>query len=427
MIDQPPRRRSNGLVNLFVFLVALLLPLIALEIFLRVRGADTRSWTMPNSVIGWSYVPGAHYEHVSAEQCPGWKTSGRINSKGLRDRDFAYEKPPGTFRILALGDSFTEAFQFDVEKTWTKLLEAQLNEDGRRSEVINCGRSGMGTTTEWLFFESEGKKYQPDLVLLLFIPNDFQDNSKRVALATAYGPYLKPSGDVYVLDDSFLQSRDYRMRQWMTSLKRASYVVSAGMDRYASLRASRAAKNAGHAGDAPVDTAAREGLGPSWTEEDFLWVQDPSEEWIEAARITQEALRRLNRAVADDGAVFAVVNGTTRIQVHPDEIARVAAKHPDWNLDGPQRFLLESAATEGFAYHDLVPEFRREAASTGQYLHGCPENSGEGHWNERGHQLAAQLIAKFLEGILVAPSSPVADSSAAVDSSAAADSSGGFR
>ncbi|HET9888595.1 MAG TPA: hypothetical protein VFR10_13895, partial [bacterium] len=346
MSEQPARRRSSGFVNLLVVLVALLLPLIALEVYLRVRGADTRSWTMPNSVIGWSYVPGAHYEHVSAEQCPGWRTSGRINSKGLRDRNFDYEKPPGTFRILALGDSFTEAFQFDVEKTWTKLLEAQLNRDGIHAEVINCGRSGMGTTTEWLFFQNEGKKYEPDLVLLLFIPNDFQDNSKRVALATAYGPYLKPAGDAYVLDTSFLQSRDYRMRKWMTSLKRVSYVVSAGMDRYASMRASRAAKNAGHAGDAPVNIAAREGLGPSWTEEDFLWVQNPSEEWIEAARITQEALRRLHRAVADDGAIFAVVNGTTRIQVHPDEIVRVAAEHPNWNLDGPQRFLLESAAIE---------------------------------------------------------------------------------
>lgn len=394
--------------------VALLLPLLALEIFLRVRGADTRSWTMPNSVIGWSYVPGAHYEHVSAEQCPGWKTSGRINSKGLRDREYAYEKPAGTLRILALGDSFTEAFQFDVEKTWTKLLEARLNEDGLRAEVINCGRSGMGTTAEWLFFESEGRRYHPDLVLVLFIPNDFQDNSKRVALATAYGPYLTPSAGGYVVDNGFLQSRDYRMRKWMTSLKRASYVVSAGMDRYASLRASRAAKKAGRGGGAPVNTAAREGLGPSWTEEDFLWVQNPSEEWLEAARITQEALRRLHRAAAAEGAKLVVINGTTRIQVHPDEIARVAAAHPDWNLDGPQRFLLETAAEVGFAYHDLVPEFRREAAARGEYLHGCPENSGEGHWNEHGHQLAAQSIAKFLEGILVAaPSGSVADSTAA--------------
>jgi hypothetical protein len=132
-----------------------------------------------------------------------------------------------------------------------------------------------------------------------------------------------------------------------------------------------------------------------WTENDFLWVQDPAEEWLEAARITQEALRRLHRAVTDEGAGFVLVNGTTRIQVHPNEIARVAAAHPEWNLDGPQRFLAETAAESRFAYYDLVPGFR-EAASDGVYLHGCPENGGEGHWNERGHQLAAESIARFL-------------------------------
>jgi len=99
-------------------------------------------------------------------------------------------------------------------------------------------------------------------------------------------------------------------------------------------------------------------------------------------------------------------------------MARVATEHPAWNLDGPQRFLLETAAEDGFAYHDLVAEFRREAAARGEYLHGCPENSGEGHWNERGHQLAAQSIAKFLEGILsAAPPGSVADSSVAAESS----------
>ena len=142
-----------------------------------------------------------------------------------------------------------------------------------------------------------------------------------------------------------------------------------------------------------MNTAAREGLGPSWTEEDFLWVQNPSEEWLEAARITQEALRRLHRAADAEGAKLVVINGTTRIQVHPDEIARVAAAHPDWNLDGPQRCLLETAAEVGFAYHDLDREFRREASARGEYLHGCPENSGEGAWKEHGHQLAAQSLA----------------------------------
>ncbi len=226
-------------------LAALLLPLVVLEIVLRVRGDDTRSWTRPDPVIGWSSIPGARYVHVPAEKCVGWGSSGRINAHGLRDRDIAYEKPPGTVRILALGDSFTEAFQFPLERTWTKLLEARLNarDDGRHYEVINAGRSGMATTTEWLWFTNEGKKYDADLVLLLFIANDFQENSKKLALATAYGPYLVPApGGSFVLDNSFRESKDYRMRTWMTPWKRASFVISAGLDRYSAFRASNAAE-----------------------------------------------------------------------------------------------------------------------------------------------------------------------------------------
>jgi hypothetical protein len=399
-VAEEPRtalRRRRPLADALLVLAALLLPLVALEGFLRIKGVDTRSWTRPNEVLGWSYIPGAHYEHVSAEHCPGWKSSGRMNSKGLRDREFATEKPAGALRILALGDSFTEAFQFDLEKTWTKLLEARLNSGGAAwssVEVINCGRSGMGTTHEWLFYESEGRNYDADIVLLLFIPNDFQENSKRLALATAYGPYLVPSADGYVLDRSFLQSKDYRMRTWMTSWKRASYLVSAGIDRYAKYRAAQAAKR--RVGDRAVDVAAREGLGPSWTEEDFLWVENPSAEWLEAARITQEVLRRLHQEITADGAQLILVNGTSRIQVHPDEIARIRSAHPHWNLDGPQRYLEESVAANGFLYHDLVPEFRATAATERIYLHGCAENQGEGHWNERGHALAAESIAAFL-------------------------------
>jgi hypothetical protein len=326
-----------------------------------------------------------------------------MNSHGLRDREYDYEKPPGTVRILALGDSFTEAFQFDLERTWTKLLEERLNGrgDGRRYEVINAGRSGMATTHEWLFYSHEGKKYDPDLVLLLFIVNDFQENSKKLALATAYGPYLVPSPDGgYVLDTSFRESRDYRMRTMMTPWKRASFVVSAALDRYSAFRAANAAKRQAKArGEDPgtIDVAGRRGLGPSWSEEDFLWVENPTPEWLEAAHITQEALRRLDREVDASGARLVVINGTSRIQVRPSEVERVAAEKPTWNLDRPQTYVAEVAAQEGFDFFDLVPEFRAFSLAPGDVLlHGCVENRGEGHWSAEAHRLAAERIEAHL-------------------------------
>src|SRR5262249_13886526 len=64
-----------------------------------------------------------------------------FNSLGLRDREFPFGKPPGTFRILVLGDSYPEGVQVPVEQTFPKQLERMLatREPGRPFEVINAG------------------------------------------------------------------------------------------------------------------------------------------------------------------------------------------------------------------------------------------------------------------------------------------------
>ena len=66
----------------------------------------------------------------------GWNTSLRgeystyikINSKGLRGQEYDYRKGEDTYRILVLGDSFTAGLQVPEEATFSKLLEAQLQQ-----------------------------------------------------------------------------------------------------------------------------------------------------------------------------------------------------------------------------------------------------------------------------------------------------------
>lgn len=105
----------------------------------------------------------------------------RVNSQGLRDIERSYQKPLGTFRILALGDSFTEAHSVQREERFTTLIESMLsNAAGRkgRIEVLNGGTDGYSTDQELLFFLEEGRKYQPDVVLLMLYPeNDVYDNA----------------------------------------------------------------------------------------------------------------------------------------------------------------------------------------------------------------------------------------------------------
>src|SRR5262249_2400221 len=92
-----------------------------------------------------------------------------------------YGKLEGTFRILVLGDSFVEAMHVPLAATFGHVLQELLASDGRagrRIEIITAGVSGYGTASEVLYFEREGKRYEPDLVLLAFYPgNDVKNNS----------------------------------------------------------------------------------------------------------------------------------------------------------------------------------------------------------------------------------------------------------
>lgn len=119
--------------------------------------------------------PGSTFWHTSVDG--SWKFA--TNSKGMRDtREFSYEKPAGTLRVLALGDSHTQGYEVRQDATFSAVLERYLAKHGRRAEVINAGVSGFSTAEELLYLENEGYKYQPDVVVLGFFANDFEDNLK---------------------------------------------------------------------------------------------------------------------------------------------------------------------------------------------------------------------------------------------------------
>lgn len=97
----------------------------------------------------------------------------RINSHGLRDREYTYEKAEGVYRILIVGDSVTYAQEVPLEQTWHELLESRLNQsDGRTVEIIAAGVGGWSTDQELLYLRHEGCRYQPDLIILQFTLND---------------------------------------------------------------------------------------------------------------------------------------------------------------------------------------------------------------------------------------------------------------
>ena len=113
----------------------------------------------------------------------------RINALGLKDREYPPGKPPGVFRVLMLGDSFTEGFGLPVAQTMPKQLEALLD-GGRCSrpvEVVNAGVSSYSPILEYLFLLHVGLGFGPDLVVLSFDMTDVHDDWVRSQVAT-FGP-----------------------------------------------------------------------------------------------------------------------------------------------------------------------------------------------------------------------------------------------
>jgi lysophospholipase L1-like esterase len=128
--------------------------------------------------------PNAVYRHQSADVSVWF----RINSKGLRaDREYPYEKPAGTKRVVCLGDSFTAGYEVDLEDCFTRVLERELNAPGRAVEVLDAGVSGFGTAEELLYLERELIRYQPDVVVVSFYGNDLMDNVRSDLFGLDHG------------------------------------------------------------------------------------------------------------------------------------------------------------------------------------------------------------------------------------------------
>jgi hypothetical protein len=98
------------------------------------------------------------------------------NSRDQRDFEYPVEKPPGTFRVIAIGDSFTYGHGAAFDDVWPKRLERYLydyqNVKGWRYEVLNWGKSGRATPSEVGFLKANAKQFGADLIVVGYCLND---------------------------------------------------------------------------------------------------------------------------------------------------------------------------------------------------------------------------------------------------------------
>ncbi|MBI3320264.1 MAG: hypothetical protein HYZ89_06750, partial [Candidatus Omnitrophica bacterium] len=104
--------------------------------------------------------PNESYHFTSKE----FDVTVRTNRFGLRGPDPVIPKPPRTFRILMLGDSYTFGFPVKDQETFCHLIEQGLKSQGYSVEVVNGGVSGYSPTLHYLSLRDEFLAFEPDLV-----------------------------------------------------------------------------------------------------------------------------------------------------------------------------------------------------------------------------------------------------------------------
>ncbi|HXM20924.1 MAG TPA: GDSL-type esterase/lipase family protein [Terriglobales bacterium] len=316
----PVRRRMTGFDN-----SSYRLQWIGLH---RIHREWTGEYAVYHPTRGWALKPDIKSMSVF---------DGKVlnsNSKGLRGKaEYAYQRTPGTRRIVVLGDSFTFGEEVSDDETYAHYLEAALPS----TEVLNLGVQGYGHDQMLLYLKEEGVKYRPDIVIVGFASLDIYRN------AWTFFAYAKPK---FNLVSGQLELTNVPVPTPATVLAQEPY-RSKAVDLLVMLR-----------------EKVRGGLGENETE---------------ARKLTVAILDEIVATTRSIGAVPVIVD----MPVY-DEINNASV-----SMSGLEQYLHQYCQERGIACPFLRPRFREEVKK------GANFNS-RGHWSPEAHKLAAEEIEDFL-------------------------------
>ena len=295
----------------------------------------------------------------------------KSNSIGYRNREIG---PKTGRRILFLGDSITFGIGIPEEKIFVRLAENLARQQGENWETINSAVGGSSLNAELAILTETGLSLQPDLVVLDFYLNDFQE-SPGIYLTTLPG----------ILNRSRLAHR-------LVKVYRANLLLSQSGD---------------FSTNRPMNNTP-EGF-PAWQEE-----FKKHSTVIPENQKPDQATLAFNEAVianfTDWGGTF-IPQVWIKMEALLEEMARLAKQHKfqlviiafpvSFQVDAPHLFdypqqrLSRIARSLKAPYLDLLPLFRRdyEENKKGEerlFYDNC-------HLTIRGHQVTAQAIYQFLK------------------------------
>ena len=174
-------RRALRLIgwNAFLIFVGVALAALAGEAWFRLTKPFMKSFrplvSVPN--IGHLWPPNTEIRHTN--HLDFWQAS-RTNSLGFLDREPpSPERAAATCHVSMIGDSFVEALEVPIEdKAHVRLEELAASRLPRLDVTTSAfGMRPTGQVQQLPFYDEYVRRLHPKLLVLVFVDNDFMDNT----------------------------------------------------------------------------------------------------------------------------------------------------------------------------------------------------------------------------------------------------------
>lgn len=336
--------RKRILFGGITFLLCLTFLTLACELMLRMFAPQL---LVPRYVTDSGFGIRVHCPNISIyHTTPDYRVNIRTNSMGIRaDREFAFDKSEGVFRVILLGDSFTFGYGVEIDHTYGAVLDRILAEEGIKAEVINLGVSGAGTAEELIMLNNVGLKFDPDMVIVGYCWNDVTNDiwSKLYTVGD--------QGQLIRDQDSYLPAMNVR-----------DFLYSFGIYRFLAERSHLVCflrDKVSVAVQKSVKKKIQESAAPSHESRQ--------------GQLTAALLDEIKRTSENNDASFCVLDIPSRR-----------------NVSGLPRAFLTLVKEDDII--DLRPVFEREKVTKKLYW-----TKSANHWTPAGHAIAAELLAGWIK------------------------------
>lgn len=375
----------NLFKNILLFLVSILVSLVVADglarLFYSIPPATMDTFNVINGdyyraddELGWLPNPNVDGIH---NRSGSFESTFTTNSLGLRDREYALEKPEGVSRIVVVGDSFTWGYGVNDGAIFTEQLEREL----ANWEVINLGVTAFNLKQEAAYFERLGAQFDPDLLLVAFAQNDIMQSLIE----------FRRMPDPKAANESTADSQEnggvFRGIKDALRSKSALYNITAQVVN-TSPAMTRLAISLGIkeplGGLSDLDNNIVPALKDYPPKVDTAWAE------------LEKDLRDLRDTTSNMGVhlVIAMIPALQSVDglALRNSIGYTIYEPDDFDFDKPHRMMQALCRDIGIPIVDPLDEFRRlHSEDSPLYL------PGDMHFNDRGHRLFARAIREALK------------------------------